>query len=232
MEFDRIRSAIRETGLMARGGFHPAPDDAVPLLPDGRTVATLVLLGNAGNAMWRAFRDRDAMQDHRHPLEKWSQQVITGLATRLGAHPLFPFSRSPFLPFQRWAQRAEPVWPSPIGVLIHPEYGSWHAYRGALAFPVRVELPPRESLSSPCDTCAEQPCLSACPVDAFAESRYDVPACVEHLGSPEGENCLERGCLARRACPVGREFLYPPGQAEFHMRAFLRAFQRRSGESR
>ena len=37
--------------------------------------------------------------------------------------------------------RAEAVAPSPLGILIHPDYGLWHAYRGALAFAERLALP-------------------------------------------------------------------------------------------
>lgn len=227
MEFDQIQRAAVAAGLTTRGGFHPAPDDAVPPMPDGRPAATLVLLGNAGPGMWRKFKPFAAARNSNRPLDEWSERVITELGELLGAHPLFPFSRAPFPPFQRWAQRAEPVWPSRIGMLIHFEYGVWHAYRGALAFADRIQLPPAESAQSPCETCAGEPCLSACPVDAFGIGRYDVPACVAHLASPAGSDCMQRGCAARRACPVGREFRYLPAQAEFHMRWFLRAHQRR-----
>jgi hypothetical protein len=34
---------------------------------------------------------------------------------------------------------------------------------------------------------------------------------------------MTRACLARRACPVGAEYIYRPAQAEFHMAAFLAA---------
>ena len=54
--------------------------------------------------------------------------VDNGMLVRGGA--LFPFSCPPFLPFLRWAERAEVVFPSPSGPLIHPVYGLWHTYRG------------------------------------------------------------------------------------------------------
>lgn len=140
-----------------------------------------------------------------------------------GATPLFPFGGPPYLPFQRWAMRAEAVAPSPLGVLIHPDHGLWHAYRGALAFAELLALPPRDSRPRPCDSCADRPCLSACPVGAFRDGRYDVPTCMSHLEQPAGEACMSAACLARRACPVGREGAYDPAQARFHMQAFRSA---------
>jgi hypothetical protein len=49
-----------------------------------------------------------------------------------------------------------------------------------------------------------------------------VPACLDHIRSPAGGNCLESGCRARRACPVGQEYANEPAQARFHMSAFER----------
>ena len=77
---------------------------------------------------------------------------------------------------------------------------------------------------------AEKPCLGACPVGAFgpredpeAPAPYDIPACVGHIASPEGSDCMTGGCLARRACPVARDYVYGPDQARFHMQRFLKA---------
>jgi len=215
-----IAEALAPYGLMVRGGFHPTPADAVPGDP-----ATLVMVGNAGPAMWRALAAAQAGADDgsANPLDDWVHAILTGVATQFDAIPLFPFGGPPFLPFQRWAQRAEPVHPSPLGVLIHPDHGLWHAYRGALAFEQKLDLPARAAQPRPCDTCADKPCLSACPVDAFGGAGYDVPTCVAHISKTAGADCMELGCRARRACPVGRDHVYAPEQAAFHMAAFLRA---------
>lgn len=112
---------------------------------------------------------------------------------------------------------------SPLGILIHPEFGLWHAYRGAMAFGERLALPPREQRASPCASCATRPCETACPVGAIAAARsYDATACTAHVASALGRDCRELGCRARRTCPVGAEYGYGPAQAEFHMSAFLR----------
>jgi hypothetical protein len=219
IDLGEIELALRQAGLTPRGVFHPAADDAVPPLAHGAPARTLVLAGNAGPQMWRAFDAARAAAPMS--LDTWSGRVLGELAERLGACVLFPFRR-PYLPFQRWAMRAEACHPSPLGLLIHPEYGLWHGYRGALAFAAKIALPPPDRRASPCARCADRPCLSACPAVAFEAGAYDVPACVRHLASAPEPACIDGGCLARHACPVGRDYRYAPAQARFHMEAFLR----------
>ncbi len=216
--FDQITAALLPLGLIPRGGFHPLTEDRVPAGRNGSATASVVLIGNAGPALWRHFKDRD---DRTDPLDAWCREVLTPLAQNLGADILFPFEGPPHPPFLRWAQRAEGLSSSPIGPLIHPEYGLWHAYRGALLFDRVITLPPPLSIN-PCDACAERPCLTACPVAAIGAGAYDVPACAGHLRQPDGRDCMELGCRARRACPIGQDYHYIGDQAQFHMSAFLR----------
>ena len=247
MEIATIEAALAREGLIPRGGFHPEPGDGVPGLENGAPARTLVLVGNAGPALWRAFAaspefgpESGTLPD---PLNRWSARVIGELAAAWGARALYPFGGPPHLPFVAWAKRAEPVAESPLGILIHPDYGLWHAYRGALAFAEALDLPPRAERPRPCDACADRPCLSACPVGAFSPAGtdvadpgvagpnvadYDVSACANHLASPAGADCMAEACRARRACPIGREYLYAPEQAAFHMVHFLEA-RRRDG---
>jgi hypothetical protein len=165
-------------GLALRGGFHPSPEDEVPPLPGGRLAGTLLLLGWTGPIQWPHFAASPEHADGRpDPLDRWSRRVIGGLAEEFGGHALFPFGGPPHLPFQRWAMQAEPVHPSPLLVLIHPDWGLWHAWRGALAFAERLPLPPPNGRPSPCAACAGRPCLG--PAD------FDV---------------------ARRACPIGTPY--------------------------
>lgn len=221
-----ITDALAGTGLMVRGGFHPVPEDGVPGDP-----GTLVLVGNAGPGMWRAFAAATTpanRTDGADPLDDWTRRALDEAAQALGARALYPFRGPPYLPFQRWALRTGVVHVSPTGPLIDAEYGLWHAYRGALAFAGQVALPPPPDGPSPCESCLDKPCLSACPVQAFGPPEggvapYDVPRCVAHVTSAEGGDCRGGGCLARRACPVGRDYLYGAEQAAFHMARFLKA---------
>lgn len=217
--YDAISDDLAESGLLARGGFLAREEDHAPNLRDGRRTRVVVMVGNAGSAMWEAFR-RDAPLGP-DPLDRWSRAVLERVAARHDADIVMPSDGPPFAPFQQWAMRAEPVFPSPLGLLIDPRWGLWHGYRGALLFARNLEVPKRETRVSPCEDCSERPCLSACPVNAFHPDVYRVQDCADHLKSMAGKECMETGCQARHACPVGQAAYPGAEQAEFHMRAFL-----------
>jgi len=215
--YSDISAAIAPTGMVARGGFLTGPDDALAM-PDGRAVRCVIVIGNIGGAMWPHFR---AEQPAEHdPLDTWTKATLVPIAAGLGAAFVHP-SDVPFRPFQRWAQRADDVWQSPIGLLIHRRFGLWHAYRGALLFPGPVSgLPEVGGAVSPCVSCSDQPCLSTCPVSAFSSEGYDSAACASHVRSGAEPDCLHDGCAARLACPVGADSAYGADQMLFHMQAF------------
>ena len=214
-----IETALEGAGLIVLGAFHPGLEDSVPALSGERGTATIVLAGNGGGSMWPFFKDHA----HRgeHPLNQWSVKYFERLATQFGACAVSPADGPPFHPFQRWALRGGQAFASPIGILIHPEYGLWHSYRGALIFADRLELPATVAPLNPCDSCTEKPCLSACPADAFQPDIYDVKRCAGHISRTQPNDCLTLGCGARHACPIGQKYAYPPAQAQFHMAAFV-----------
>ena len=204
----RIDNLLKPHGLIPRGA---ATHDK----------QTVILIGHSGSSIWPHFSAWLAKQSPvpAGPLDTWSKEVIGAVAAEVGGRAVFP-SDKPYLPFQQWAMQAEGLKPSPLGLLIHPVYGLWHAYRGAILFDDLTLSQPVEKLSHPCETCIEKPCLSACPVNAFSDVGYDVKSCRAYLKTPEGQWCMEGGCKARLACPVGRELTYLPEQMRFHMAAF------------
>jgi len=211
-----ISSAVRSTGLGLVGAFHPGPED---MAPEG--IGTLLLLGPADGAMWTEFQASPERSDgDPHPLDRWSRRVIDGLASRLGAEAFYPFGGPPWHPFQRWAARGEGAVPSPVSMQATHKRGLFASYRGALGFRKQLTLEASPA-PDPCLDCPT-PCLSACPVNAFANGRYDVPSCTAHVTSPEGAMC-RTGCLVRIACPAGAGMALPVEQLASHMAAFLRA---------
>ena len=224
--FDQLCDRAKLLGLAVRGGFHPHPGEFQESFPS-LSIATVVLLGFTGSAQWACFEGSPEARDGRaDPLDRWSRRQVGTLAREFAATDVYPSGPSPApLPFQRLALRSEPVHQSPIGLLIHPTWGLWHAYRGALLWGERIELPDIVHSPHPCTSCAGRPCLSACPVDAFTAGGFSLQRCLGHVRSPGGAPCREEGCLARRACPVGAGHRYREEQDRFHMRAFLRSMR-------
>lgn len=207
-----VLATILRAGFTPLGWFEPQPEDAVPDNP-----RQVILIGNAGPAMFSRFaRERNPATAQ---IDDWTEAAVSALAKSLDATALFPFTK-PWHPFLTWARKAGGGHVSPLGLNIHARYGLWHAYRAALLFPVVFDLPPQRETPHPCESCVDKPCLSACPVDAFDGTSYDVKACGRHLLSGSGETCMQGGCLARLACPVGTDYTYTSPQRQFFMRAF------------
>lgn len=223
-----IADACAVYGLVLRGGFNLDADEAahVPAAPGGASAAAIVLVGGAGDSFWAEFSHwLDGEPDrrgHANPLDAWTMEAIAPIASSLSATPVYPF-QPPWQPFQRWAQRAESVHASPLGILIHPDYGLWHAYRAALVFGSPLDLSAPARRASPCESCDDKPCLSACPVGAFAADGYALETCAGHLAQANSHDCHLIGCRARDACPVGIQHRYGEDQRRFHMAAFIRA---------
>ncbi|SIQ92450.1 Ferredoxin [Rhizobium sp. RU33A] len=219
-----LDARLAEHGLAPRGLLRFGQEDQAPLLADSAPAEAVLLIGVVGGATWPHFeRWRTAQADHggADPLDRWSKTVIDQVAEEIGAQACYP-SEAPYQPFQRWAMWAEGLQASPLGILIHPRFGLWHSYRGALLFRNWDEAQEGPAMTGPhpCEACHDKPCLTACPVGAISLDGFDVAACRAHLASPEGQGgCMVSGCLARNACPVGADYRYPNSQLRFHMQA-------------
>lgn len=209
---DHIADLAEQHQLFVAGGVKKA--DAP--LPKG--IETLILLAPDGSGFWEHFTQSPEAGDSRpDPLDRWSIRVIDDMAQALNAQAFYPFGATPPHPFYRWALASGRVWASPVQWLIHDTAGLWLSFRGALGFRARVDMP--AGGASPCDGCA-RPCITACPVGALTDKGYDVPACHSFLDTPEGADCLSRGCAVRGACPVSQSYGRAPAQSAFHMRHF------------
>lgn len=207
--YHHIAKSVEALGLCLRGGF----------VEEGKSY---ILIGNIGSRLWDTFGAADQDWVEPHPLDEWTKRHIDPLADHFSAQALYPFQGPPFAPFQRWALRADTVFTSPIGPLIHPQYGLWHAYRAALVFPEIVDdIAQRGDQRSPCETCCTKPCLTHCPVGAFSHNGLALQQCLGFLKENPDGSCMNTGCLARLACPVGAQYRYRNAHARFHMNRFL-----------
>lgn len=220
---DAIAAALSANGLILRGCVTFAEGEEAPSGLSGASAKSALLVGQAGAAPWPHFlrwRERQP-QAIANPLDTWSHEVIGAVAEKFGARAVSPSDR-PYLPFQQWAMRAEGLKPSPLGILMHPEYGLWHAYRGALLFEDAITVEASEASIHLCDTCVAKPCMKSCPVDAYSQDGFAHQSCLAHVRGADGSPCRTGGCLDRNACPYGTAYRYPAEAQAFHMAAFAR----------
>lgn len=220
-----LTALLEGHGLRLRGGFRLVPQLDQAVVEQAPAARSLLLVGNVGSEMWRRSGPAIQALGMPDPLDRWTRQVTAPIAAAFGGMALFPFDGPPYWPFQRWAERAEGVVASPLGIQMHPVFGLWHAYRAAILLPEAVELPAPALRNHPCDRCPDRPCLATCPVGAFTGAGYEVDHCVRHVAATRSDPqaCFQRGCLARLACPIGADWRYERDHAEFHMRAFVTA---------
>jgi hypothetical protein len=218
---DKIADMLAPAGIYPRGIVQFETGEG-PELGNGEQARTVILLGNIGGSIWQAFsswREEALDRGGMDPLDTWSKVIISPIAGELGAAAWFP-SDPPYMPFQTWAKQAEGLHVSPLGILIHPDYGLWHGYRGALGFAEAIDAPDASLERSPCGDCVAKPCLSACPASAIHATGFEITACRAHLRSEVGQGgCMQTGCAARNACPVGVKYRYSVQQIAFHMAA-------------
>jgi len=209
MILTQITQALAPHGLMVMG-HAPDPDDAA---------RTVVLVG-ADAGCWQVFTAAPEYSDALpNPLDRWSKRIIGALAAQCDGSCVFPSDGPPYAPFIAWAMASGRFWQSPTGMMVHDCAGLMISLRGAIFLPER--LPSGAQGTNPCDSCADRPCVTACPVDALSDQHfYDVPACKTHIASPHGAPCMRMGCATRLACPVSKSFDRPAAQSAFHMRSF------------
>ncbi len=210
-----IVEALRQEHLSVLGGFSTEDPTEHALDP---TVRSLALIGPDEPTFWDHFKSSAEYNDVRpDPMDRWSKRVIENISSKFGLKPYFPFGGPPFAPFYSWALKTGRIYASPTKLLVHDTAGLFVSFRGALGLPYHVDF---DDEASPCTTC-HKPCLSACPVDAFAEGTYNATACRGELTSGDRQDCTGKGCAARRACPISQRFARVDEQSQFHMRSFI-----------
>lgn len=218
----QLDDKLAAAGFLLLGGLHREPAEDFPGISGTGFPETLLLIGSTGPGIWPTFSASLEFSDGAaDPLDRYTRRVLSDIADDMAVEVVFPFEGPPYHPFQRWALAAGGFSQSPLGVLVHERYGPWSGFRAAFLSSERLVLPDVIAAEGPCLTCADKPCLNACPVGAISvEAGYDVPGCLAHLvEDPEAE--CRSGCLARHACPFGNPFHQKPEQARFHMNSFL-----------
>ena len=211
---ENIEKAARRFQLNIVGIVAIEPNDPVP-----SGTKCIVLFGPNEPGFWEYFTNQPEWGDGKaEPMDRWSDRVITSLASIIGGQSVLPFQGPPYAPFFSWALRSGYSWQSPVSLLVHHTAGLFVSFRGAIALP--YELEPSSTRTSPCDLCNDRACIGACPVGALNDRGYDLAKCHKFLDTESGKDCMRNGCAVRRSCPISQSFGRRAVQSAYHMRAF------------
>ncbi len=206
-----------------------APDyRAGAIWPECRSI---VLLGNGGADFWRAFKvhvaNNNGWFERDNPLDDFTREFvdkeIVGPIRALGQRciAVYPFGQGPALNFMQLATVAGLAAPSIIGVVVHPVFGPWIAFRAALLVDREIDHPGSAIDFDPCPTCSTRSCVSACPAAAVSfPGGWNIHGCLVHRVEAHSD-CVDR-CHARIACVLGPENRYPDDELAYHQQRALR----------
>ena len=184
---------------------------------------SIALVGQGAQGYWPVFsQSAEYLHGQANPIDHWSQRIGDDIAHRFDGLALYPFTGPPYWPFLSWAAATGDTAPSRLGMHLHRRYGLWHSYRFALLMPnLAPATKTQDPYQAPCDNCAK-PCLTPCPVDAFAKpGEYQVAKCRTYVRDNPQSTCYTQGCQARLACPEGQGS-HELAQHQYHMRVFAR----------
>ncbi|HXN87497.1 MAG TPA: hypothetical protein VN867_15595 [Candidatus Binataceae bacterium] len=235
-----IRSAAKINGLNLVAA---TPSDRYDALtkPEYRvsTIApsarSIIVIGNGGRAFWTVFQRHVAANPEwmtrDNPLDDFTRLIIerdiASPLTNSGiAHAvIYPFIGSgPTLNFMEAGKAAGLSGPSILGVMVHPVYGPWIAFRAAILVNEIIDAPGEARGFDPCPTCTVRSCITACPADAVSFPQgWDIPKCLTHRVEVEAD-CAPR-CHARAGCVLGPEHRYPDEELAYHQMRALRAMR-------
>ncbi len=196
---------------------------------------SIIVIGNGGGDFWDAFSrfaDRNpGWHERTNPLDDYTCEIIerevVPVANQAGGRcvTVYPFVQAgPSLNFIELAKLAGLGGPSIIGVVLHPIYGPWIAFRAALIIETDLDMPGPAIGFDPCPGCAPRSCIAACPAAAVSfPTGWNIPKCLTHRIEVEAD-CAPR-CHARVGCVIGPEHRYPDDELAYHQRRALGAMR-------
>lgn len=186
---------------------------------------SILLIGNAGDDLWQQMPDNYLQRDN--PVDDYSRETISNVLLQElpAAHFsfLFPGDDPAAVPsLQKLGEIAGWHNPSPLGLGINQRHGVWFGYRAVVAVSAALAGDVFARQPSPCLTCSDTPCVSACPASALAPDRHpDLVSCVQ-FRMQHASPCAQT-CLARLSCPVATRWRYSDAQLSYYYQHSLAA---------
>ncbi len=216
LDFDAIPDDLRH-----------AVQEAVVSGADDKNVRwrRLVLVGNLGARFWSNLIAADVRGTD--PVDEFSLKQARNAAQVLPSDfrtsVLFPGTGR--IPLQQLGEQAGWGSASWLGISIHPDFGTWYAFRAVFltTFPLSCER--LQTTRQPCVDCDGHQCWQACPTGAPGPpGEFNLDACIGYR-LDIGSDCAGQ-CLARIACPLGTDYRYPGEVIDYFYRRSLEDMER------
>ncbi len=229
-EIEQDLTALADQGLnwiaFVPGQLGPTPEGCQERAGNG-----LLLLLSLGATFGRQTAFADELG---HPFDRRATRLAQGFMER-HVMPHDPSAKLVYpgptrLDLRAWLEVGGVQFRSRLGIGIRPDCRPWLAVRAAIWAAPCDEL--RQALldrypplvgPSPCDDCADKPCLDACPVDAHRLTTGRLERCIEQR-LLDHSTCTQR-CWSRSACPVGADQRYDEPQMRYHYGVSLRVIR-------
>ena len=187
-----------------------------PALPefDFEEYQSTVLLGNAGSGLWHALQDYG--MDSADPVDDFSVYLANQFSAQyLDTSNFILYPSSYPISLLNLGMRCGWAHTTPMGISIHPKFGTWFAYRALFLVKKKLEKSVALLDPHPCESCVDKPCQPICPSGAVREiGFFGLNECTRYR--IQDDSRCSRGCLSRLRCPVGSEHRYVPEQMKYH----------------
>ena len=176
----------------------------------------LILIGHGGRQMWEAVQ-ASSFAGSAEPIDSFSIDAVNRWFSKQLPNrrfeTIYPESQQ-VIPLQRLGELAGWHNDSPFRIGINEQWGSWFAYRAVVLSNSDLQPTSKMGGPSPCDSCIEKPCITACPADALSGKDTSLRNCISYR-MEGGSTCRDR-CFSRIACPVASEHRYTMAQLNYH----------------
>ena len=223
-------AALNAAGLNRQAIFDIAdlPPDVqgklASLVDDLAVYRQLILIGHGGRLLWDCVQAAEL--NSASPIDDFTVSTLQqhfAEALPATAYTLLYPSDKP-IGLQQLGTLAGWHNPSPFMVGIDTTWGSWSAYRAVILSATSFASTSQQQQASPCPGCVDRPCVSTCPADALSGQSFNLQKCTAYR--KQADSPCQHTCLARCACPIGREHRYSAEQMRHVYGISLRWIQR------
>ena len=205
-------SALNAAGLNLQAVFDLAalPAQMRAQLDPANRYRQLILIGHGGRSLWEKLKAAGLSSEH--PIDEFTTATVEAwfTAQRPGVSHALVYPGEGPVGLQALGRLAGWHHESPFRVGVNADWGSWFAYRAVVLADTDLPVTVPMSGESPCLSCTDQPCITACPAGALNAPEFSLHKCIAYRKQPESRCRIT--CVARTTCPVRPEHRYDDAQ--------------------